>query len=144
MFSSIRNSTEITTNNALYSRHLLVLLQQWLWPAAGYTQEFQRSLTLSIRYFLHSSSSLYLSLSRFFPFLLIFCPPPHTYVPPSSPLPSHVTFSSILTALHLPYSMSRINPEPWGDHRELSCTHCWATFTRKSFTPSRFFKSSYH
>lgn len=87
MFSSIRNFTEITTNNALYSRRLLVLLQQWLWPAAGYTQEFQRSLTLSIRYFLHSSSFLYLSPSRFFPFLLICCPPPDTDVPPSSLYP---------------------------------------------------------
>lgn len=134
------------TNNALYSRHLLLLLQECLWPEVEmqikeYTQKCQDSLSQLLRtgyMYLPSSSLLFIFSSPFFPFLLLFLLQRHLC---SSLLPSFLTISSLLfwaPMLVCPAWTSAGDAWALG----LSCPHCWDNFTVKNFIPSGFLKPS--
>lgn len=141
MLSSVWSSIEFMTNNALYSRHSLLLLQHCLLPEVAiqtkrYTQEFQNNVSTPQQWIVHTfppPARFFSSHSLSFPFFNYFLHLQRHLGPPSPPSPNHMVFSGLLSSLcwfTLHYPMQQ-TPKPQGCHREVQLPSLLAEFFYK-------------
>lgn len=124
------------TNNALCSRHFLVLLHVCVTSSGNTSRKMCSVRTACLTPGQQEWPALLQPLS-----LTIFSSK-DTSVPAPAPVHLHRIWLE-LPMLGCP-SLTTV-ADTWAlKPREFSCTHYWANFTRKRVIPSGFFKSSYH